>query len=62
MNFGTVLVVCVLFILNGQNFKAVLFFGCLCSANEHNISIDLNRFQVVSEGHKASLRKGCSHR
>ena len=44
----TVLVDCVLFSLIGRNFKDVLFIGFLCSTNEHNIPIDLNRFQVVS--------------
>ena len=44
----TELVVCGLFTLIGQNFKDLLIIGFLCSTNEHDISIDLNRFQVIS--------------
>ena len=44
----TVLIFCGLFTLIGRNFKNLLIIGVLCSANENNIAIDLNRFQVVS--------------
>ena len=44
----TVLAVRSLFTLIGRNFKDMLIIGFLCSTNEHNIPLDLNRFQVVS--------------
>ena len=43
-----VLAVCGLFTLIGRNFKDLLIIGFLYSTNEHNIAIDLNRFQVAS--------------
>ena len=47
-DMDTVLVVCGLFTLIGRNIKDLLIIWFLCSTNEYNIPIDLNRFQVVS--------------